>query len=64
MLRRLKNLGANNNKLVDCYIKQSISVLEYCAVVWHAGLSQVNNSDIERVQKSACAIILGNKYVG
>ena len=48
MLRRLKNLGANNKELVDCYIKQARSVLEYCAVVWHAGLSQVNISDIEK----------------
>ena len=28
------------------------------------GLSQVNISDIERVQKSACAIILGKNCVG
>ena len=64
LLRRLKNLGANNKELVDCYTKQARSVLEYCAVVWHPGLSQVNISDIERVQKSACAIILGKNYVG
>ena len=63
-LRRMKLLGANNAELVDCYIKQARSVLEYCAVVWHAGLSQTDNADIERVQKSACAIILGKKYSG
>ena len=62
MIRRLKNLGANSEELVDCYTKQARSVLEYCAVVWHAGLSAVNRLDIERVQKTACAIILGKKY--
>ena len=64
LLRRLKNLGSNNEELVDCYTKQARSLLEYFAVVWNPGLSQVNISDIERVQKSACAIILGKNYVG
>ena len=49
---------------MDCYIKQARSVLEYCAVVWHAGFSQVNISYIESVQKSACVIFLGKNYVG
>ena len=53
------NPGASQAELVDCYTKQARSVLEYCAGVWHAGLSQINTADIERVQKTACAIILG-----
>ena len=39
MLRRLTNLGANKKELADSYIKQARRVLEYCAVVWHAGMS-------------------------
>ena len=62
MLRRLKLLGASQAELVDCYTKQARSVLDYCAVVWHAGLTQINTADIERVQKTACAIILGKQY--
>ena len=62
MLRILKLLGASHTELVDCFVKQTRSVLEYCAVVWHAGLTQTNTSDIERVQKSACAIIMGKQY--
>jgi hypothetical protein len=64
ILRRLKTLGANRTELIDSYIKQVRSVLEYAAVVWHAGLTQINTADIERVQKSACAIILGTQYEG
>ena len=64
MLRRLKNLGASRAELVNCYTKQTRSVLEYCAVVWHAGLTQINAADIERVQKAACGIILGKQYAG
>ena len=62
MLRRLKILGASHTEHVDCFIKLARSVFEYFAVVWHPGLSQVNTSDIERVQKTACAIILGKQY--
>ena len=59
MIRRLKLLGASYYELVYCYTKQARSILEYCAVVWHARLSQINSADIERVQKAACSIILG-----
>ena len=31
--------------------------------MWQAGLTQTNRADLERVQKSACAIILGKQYV-
>ena len=63
LLRRLKLFGANQTELLDVYYKQVRSVLEFAAVVWHAGLTQINTSDIERVQKSALAIILGPKYI-
>ena len=42
MLRRLKTLGASHAELEDSYVKQTRSVLEYSAVVWHAGLTQIN----------------------
>ena len=64
MLRRLKALGASKKELVDCYLKLTRSILEYCSVVWQAGLTQANRADLEIVQKSACAIILGKEYVG
>ena len=63
VLRRLKKLGASKNTLVDIFYKQIRSVLEYAAVVWTAGLTQENIATIERVQKSACCIILGSNYV-
>ena len=31
--------------------------------MWHSALTVQNSSDIERVQKSALAIILGNNYI-
>ena len=63
MLRRLKTYGANSHKLKDIYCKHVRSVLEYGAVVWHPGLTLENTMNIERVQKSALAIILGKNYI-
>ena len=31
--------------------------------MWHAGLTQINSADIERVQKAALSIILGRNYI-
>ena len=63
ILRRLKKCGANQSELVDIYCKHVRSILEYAAVVWHAGLTQINTVDIERVQKAALSIILGKNYL-
>jgi hypothetical protein len=38
------------------------SQLEQSAVVWHLSLTEENISDLERVQKLAVKIILGQKY--
>lgn len=62
MLRRLKSMGASRETLLDVYNKQIRSILEYGAVVWNAGLKKENITKIERVQKSAFAIILGAQY--
>ena len=48
--------------MLDIYIKQIRSVLEFAAVVWHAGLTTEHTKSIERVQKCALAIILGKSY--
>ena len=62
IIRRLKTLGCNKKELLDVYIKQIRSVLEFAAVVWHPGLTSKNINDIERVQKACLAIILGKNY--
>ena len=61
-LRRLKSMGASREVLVDVYNKQIRSPLEFAAVVWNAGLKKDDITKIERVQKSAFAIILGAQY--
>ena len=62
ILKRLKQMGASNSVLINVYSKQVRSVLEYASVVWSSSLTQENITSIERVQKSAFAVILGSRY--
>ena len=62
ILRRLKNLGASQADLVEVYSKQIRCVLELAVPAWHPSLTLEEKVNIERVQKSACHIILGETY--
>ena len=63
MIRRLKNLGLKTESLLQMYITQVRSLLEYGAVTWHSMLTDENSKAIERVQKTALSIILGPNYI-
>ena len=63
ILRRLKYLGAEVSDLVDIYMKQIRSILELAVPVWHDSITLAEQTDIERIQKSATYIILGECYV-
>ena len=62
ILRRVASFGASVSDMKDIYILFVRSLLEQSATVWHSSLSQQNINDLERVQKSALKIILGQKY--
>ena len=62
VLRRLKNSGAKQDDLVDIYCKQVRSLLEFAVPAWHGGINKDDQIDIERIQKSACHIVLGDSY--
>ena len=62
LIRRLKKLGANTEELVDLYVKYSRSILEFGVPIWHGGITTVERNNIERVQKMALYIILGDGY--
>ena len=63
LLRRLKNLGANRADLLEIYRTQVRIVLELAVPVGQRNLSQIDKINIERVQKSALHIILGDEYI-
>ena len=62
-IKRLKSQGAELNDLVDIFIKQVRSILEFGVPVWNAGITQAEVIDIERVQKSFLQIAMGQKYL-
>ena len=62
VLRRMKNIGLEAEHIYDTYTKEIRSVLELAVPVWHSGLTKKLSTDIERVQKIAFRIILGEDY--
>ena len=62
ILRNLKRLGGSEDQLMKVYIQQVRSVLEMTCPVWHPGLTQIERTNIERLQKTALAIIRGKNH--
>ena len=63
-LRKVASFGTPTEDLVNVYILFIRSLLEQSSVVWHSRLTQENTDDLERVQKSAVKVILGERYLG
>ena len=61
-IRNLKRLGVTEEQLEKVYIEQIRSVLEIACPVWHPGLTVFETRSIERLQKSAFAIIRGQNH--
>ena len=62
MLRRLRTLGADVQDLVDIYCKQVRCHLEFAVPVWQGAITKFERTTIERVQRCALRIILGDGY--
>ena len=63
IIRRLKNMGAKDTDLVEMYTKQIRCLLELAAPAWHGAITMEERTKIERIQKSAAHIILGEDYL-
>ena len=62
-LHKSSKFTCNKSDLKKIYILQIRSKLEQSAVVWHSSLTQKCKKKLERVQKSALRIILGDQYI-
>ena len=62
LLRKVASFGTNQDELKDIYILFIRSLLEQSATVWHSSLTEENINDLERIQKTAFKLILGEKY--
>ena len=61
-IRRLVNHGATLEDLIEVYIKQVRSILEYGVPVWNSSITKQESLEFERVQKTFHHIALGNQY--
>ena len=64
LLKRVSSFNPPLEDLKIIYFLFVSSLLEQSATVWHSSLTKENSDDIERAQKSAVKIMLGNKYIG
>ena len=62
MLRRIKELGGTSNDMLLVYILQVRSLAEKECQVWNGSLTIKNSEILERIQKTAFKIILGQNY--
>ena len=49
--------------MLEVYTLQIRSGMEYCVPAWNSSLTEDDKTEIERVQKTALKIILGEKYI-
>ena len=63
MISKLKYIGTRTEDLLDVYCLYVRSILEFCAVVFHSGLTQEQSHQLETVQGVALFTILGDNYV-
>ena len=64
LLHKFSKFTSNKAHLIHIYKSQVRGNLEYCSTVWHSGLTESNTKDIERIQKAAVRIFMGNRYQG
>ena len=62
-LHKLSKFTRNKKDLKKIYILQIRSKLEQSSVVWHSSITKKCEESLERVQRSALKIILGDKYL-
>ena len=62
LLRKSSDFTTKTEDLKAIYLSYVRGTLEQSSVLWGSTLSEENKSDIERVQKNACRIILGKNY--
>ena len=64
MLHKFAKFTKNKTHLIHIFKSQVRGILEYCSTVWHSSLTEADCDDMERVQKAALRLIMGNNYQG
>ena len=61
LLRKVSEFSSSIDDKREIYILYIRSVLEQSSVVWHSSLNNEDVDDLEKVQKAAVRLILGDK---
>ena len=64
MFRTLKQHGLSSEDLKTVYIGYIRPLLEYCAPIFHSGLTKSQAKGLEKIQKRVFKIMLGQQYEG
>ena len=62
LVTKLKYVGVATEDLIEVYVLYIRSLAEYCSVAFHSSLTIEQNNKLERIQKTALKIILGDMY--
>ena len=62
LLHKLLEFSVPTEDLITIYVLYIRSILEQACQVWHSSLTLENTTDLERIQKTACKIILQDSY--
>ena len=62
IIRKLIEFPVAVQDLVNLYCMYIRSILEFNCPVWFSSITEDEKSDLERVQKNACKLILKNTY--
>jgi hypothetical protein len=62
LLRRMKTLNLEPTLIFDYYAKEIRPLAKQGVVVWNSGLTKAHIKDLEKIQKVAFLIILGDDY--
>ena len=63
LLRRLKKLNLDAELILDFYLKEIRPLAEHGVAIWNSGLTKGQVIDLEKIQKIALRIILGEDYI-
>ena len=62
LFRRMNKLQLEPTIICDYYIKEIRALAEQGVALWHSGLTKGQTNDLEKIQKIALKIILGDLY--
>ena len=61
-LRKLQKMGLSHQFILDVYVKEIRSILEYNVPLWNGSLTQKDSQKIEKIQKIVLKLLLKGGY--